>query len=52
LENLATNALTLAADGKAFSGFFDGHGFQRFQILFDLGPLQALAGLLKAASSM
>jgi hypothetical protein len=29
--------LALAADGKAFSGFLDGHGLKRFQIRFGLG---------------
>ena len=48
LENLSTVPRALAEDGKPFAGFFDGHGLKRFQILFDLGPFQALYGLLQA----
>jgi hypothetical protein len=49
LENLATGAQTLAANGEAPVVFFDHRLLQGVKILLDVGPLENVAGFFQSA---
>jgi hypothetical protein len=48
LKDFAATALTFAANSKALSVFFDLYLLQSLEILFDIGPLKLVTGLVEA----
>jgi len=49
LKDLAAVSLALTADGKTVTSLFNGNQLQGLEILFDVGPLKYMAGILQAS---